>query len=784
MDRAGTAGGPAGGVRRRTIAVAALVTTLAAGATFFGTAHATASPPQIAGSVAAPTAAEVSPICTTSDPAAVLGPATTNLPSNPVSTLVTPSGGVAGFSATSSDLYVDTGTHLITYTLAGAQVSSFSLPSTFGAGDEVSEPVVDSSGDIYLSSYYGTAIDKFSPSGTLLWSVDPQKGNPTGLFAVGSGANFELVTSLVQDSSSLVLSTSTGATSGTFPIVDQLGDYVTQEAGGNLLLSGNGYVETVSPTGQVLSTFGAPNTLGNNERTGSGSQFYYPAQAVQGPDGTIYTADPLHTMEATSPNGFLQGSTTLNNSLSFGGWGFALENGNFYFQSGQPFNDGSDAISTFSLASVTTFLGARQAPSDTLGWGAGITTPNTANYFAPGTTPSVVATFDPWWTSVASSLQLSYSIESVASLDSETVPAATVLDLPTTATGLASIPLTIPSADTAPGPYEVQATLLDTATSPATTLGTTCLPYAVGAPGDNLDFATLPAGIGSGGPTDPRGVALNAQLGLRRLPHRLAGQLELVAAQLQRRGPDGGHLRPVGHDLRVGLHRPVPGGLRSRPGPRRVLAAGQRRRGRHLAGPGVERSVGGDIAALVAHYATVPAGCGACAPVTVWEPWNESNNTGWSNGATYATQVLKPFYQAVKSVEPGTTSIVLGGSTLEPVPWLVAAADRSRGPGLDGRRRHPPLHRLQRLLRGGRHARPGRAAPGAARRQAAVVHRGRLVERRRLQLSSARPTTWPGRSSGRRCSGCPVENYFYDEGAWGNDGVSFSLIQTPTPTTT
>ncbi len=25
---------------------------------------------------------------------------------------------------------------------------------------------------------------------------------------------------------------------------------------------------------------------------------------------------------------------------------------------------------------------------------------------------------------------------------------------------------------------------------------------------------------------------------------------------------------------------------------------------------------------------------------------------------------------------------------------------------------------------------------------------------------------------------CPVENYFFDEGAWGNDGVSFSLIQT------
>ncbi len=777
MDRAGTAGGPAGGVRRRTIAVAALVTTLAAGATFFGTAHATASPPQIAGSVAAPTAAEVSPICTTSDPAAVLGPATTNLPSNPVSTLVTPSGGVAGFSATSSDLYVDTGTHLITYTLAGAQVSSFSLPSTFGAGDEVSEPVVDSSGDIYLSSYYGTAIDKFSPSGTLLWSVDPQKGNPTGLFAVGSGANFELVTSLVQDSSSLVLSTSTGATSGTFPIVDQLGDYVTQEAGGNLLLSGNGYVETVSPTGQVLSTFGAPNTLGNNERTGSGSQFYYPAQAVQGPDGTIYTADPLHTMEATSPNGFLQGSTTLNNSLSFGGWGFALENGNFYFQSGQPFNDGSDAISTFSLASVTTFLGARQAPSDTLGWGAGITTPNTANYFAPGTTPSVVATFDPWWTSVASSLQLSYSIESVASLDSETVPAATVLDLPTTATGLASIPLTIPSADTAPGPYEVQATLLDTATSPATTLGTTCLPYAVGAPGDNLDFATLPAGIGSGGPTDPRGVALNAQLGLSGFRTDSLVNWSSLLPNCNAAAPTAATCGPSAMTFASASTNPYQAAYEADQD--HVEYWLQVSGGGDAISPALVSSGlwGGDIAALVAHYATVPAGCGACAPVTVWEPWNESNNTGWSNGATYATQVLKPFYQAVKSVEPGTTSIVLGGSTLEPVPWwwqqLIGAGGLA---WMDAAAIHPytgsndsyeedgmpaQVEQLQALLGG----KPLWFTEVGFWSDGDYNYLGQAND-------MARSLIW------QKVLGVPVENYFYDEGAWGNDGVSFSLIQT------
>ena len=49
-----------------------------------------------------------------------------------------------------------------------------------------------------------------------------------------------------------------------------------------------------------------------------------------------------------------------------------------------------------------------------------------------------------------------------------------------------------------------------------------------------------------------------------------------------------------------------------------------------------------DIQALVSYYATVPAGCGQCAPVTIWEPWNESNNTGWSNAPTTSPRCCSP----------------------------------------------------------------------------------------------------------------------------------------------
>ena len=45
----------------------------------------------------------------------------TDPPANPTSTLVTPPGGVANFTATSTNLYVITGSQLITYTLSGSR---------------------------------------------------------------------------------------------------------------------------------------------------------------------------------------------------------------------------------------------------------------------------------------------------------------------------------------------------------------------------------------------------------------------------------------------------------------------------------------------------------------------------------------------------------------------------------------------------------------------------------------------------------------------------------------
>ena len=307
---------------------------------------------QVHGSVAAPTAAEISPICDAPQPAKILGPSS-NPPSSPTSTLITPPGGVVNFATTSSALYVNTGNQIIAYTLSGSEVRSFALPTKLANrhGSGISQPVVDSSGNIYLASYYDGVVDKFSPTGTLLWSVDPQGGNPTGLFSIRTGAAFKLVASVLQNTSaSEVVNPSNGAPEGTFPLYDDF-DYVTQELGGNLLFSGNGHVETLNSAGKAFSSFGANHTEGVGVHTGSGTQFYYPGQAVQGSNGTIYTADLLNTIEATSPQGFLEGTTTLGqnsnggDNLTLAGRNFSLVGSTFFYIGGSPFNPASDNIS-------------------------------------------------------------------------------------------------------------------------------------------------------------------------------------------------------------------------------------------------------------------------------------------------------------------------------------------------------------------------------------------------------------------------------------------------------
>lgn len=476
--------------------------------------------------MATPGPSQLTPTCATPGAAANLGPKPGTTPAG-LTTVATFSGGLGSFAASGGDLYVVTGDQMKVITSSGSPVTSFTLPSELttnrytGAhlnASQLSQPVIGPNGDIYLTAYYAGLVAAFSPSGTELWSADPGQGLPTGIFALSSSSgSFELGVSVTEDkTSSYVLDPANGTQLGTAPIWVSGSGYASQASDGDIIVSnGTGFVQTWNPQGtEMLSRFGSPSINGKNQLTGGPFDFFYPDQSILASDGQIWSANGLDHLTETTPQGFLVGATSIGGALDSANIGgdLAEANGELFLSTGPAF--GADAISEIPLSAAEQWITEPHKPLDTLGWGAGLSTPANANYFPPGSNVAVDADFASWWAQNAGVLQLSYSFWNQENLTSGTAPTPATVPLPTSVSSLASVPLQVPAADTAPGPYQVQATLLDTASSPPRVLGSTCLPYTVGAPGDRLDLSSLPPGAGAGGPSDPRGVVLNSQLGL------------------------------------------------------------------------------------------------------------------------------------------------------------------------------------------------------------------------------------------------------------------------------
>ncbi len=161
-----------------------------------------------------------------------------------------------------------------------------------------------------------------------------------------------------------------------------------------------------------------------------------------------------------------------------------------------------------------------------------------------------------------------------------------------------------------------------------------------------------------------------------------------------------------------------------------------------------------------------------------WEPWNESNNTGWGNAAAIRVEGARALLRRGQ-VGPSraAASTVIGGSTIDVAySWwqqLVAAGGLA---DLDVAAIHPypgsndsfeedgkpaQIRQLESLLAGRSRSGSPRSAGGATA----------------TTTSSPRPTTVARAMLWMKALSVPVWGYFYDEGNWGNDGVSFSLIQ-------
>ncbi len=162
--------------------------------------------------------------------------------------------------------------------------------------------------------------------------------------------------------------------------------------------------------------------------------------------------------------------------------------------------------------------------------------------------------------------------------------------------------------------------------------------------------------------------------------------------------------------------------------------------------------------------------------MTKWEPWNEPNNTGFADGGQYVTQVLAPFYDAVKSVLPRPASTVIGGSSLNvPIGWwqqLIAAGGLN---DLDVASVHPYTGNNDSFEEDGIPAQVRQLQAMLGGKPLWFTEVGWWSDGDYNYLNQAnivaRAMIW------QKVLGIPVWNYFFDEGNWGNDGVSFSLIQ-------
>ena len=181
--------------------------------------------------------------------------------------------------------------------------------------------------------------------------------------------------------------------------------------------------------------------------------------------------------------------------------GCSWSGNSFYFASGPPFN-GGERCRVDLLAGVPPGLPRRPGRRpDALGWGAGLSTPATGEYFAPGVTPEVDADFDPWWVADSPAAVAGVLVRE-PDHDERGDRARRHHDRPSDHGGRPWRRCRWPSRPRTrcPDPTRSRPRWRTTPTDPPTVLGTTCLPYTVGAGSDSLDLGTLPAGSEAGAP--------------------------------------------------------------------------------------------------------------------------------------------------------------------------------------------------------------------------------------------------------------------------------------------
>lgn len=522
--------------------------------------------------------------------------------------------------------------------------------------------------------------------------------------------------------------------------------------------------------GAVAGTFSGPASGGS--ANGGPAGLAVPVSIATAPGGDGYLVmDPSGVLVTITADGVWSGVAVSGAGNGPGRLTTAQESplvaadGRYYFFT--PQDDDGRALATTDTAGMRTALEAPMtydiATAGTtarLGYGAGLQTGATYDYFASGDAPRVQAVFAPWWGDVADRYELRYTVQGDPSLPTPVAGTSGTLDLP--ADG-GTVDLTLPEA--APGPYEVHAELVERETGAVRTA--TCLRYAVGAPGAAFAPDDLDGQPDWGGAAPLRGVQLAGQLGIG----MTRVQLDFGALV-----PD-----PLAQPSAAGLDLDALGGmgqladaaaLAAETGVQLYVQVGQGGDAEHAA---VQAGTWeGWVAQIVAAVAD------GAPDVDAWAPWNEPNNTGFGDGGDYATQVLAPFAEAVHSTSPG--AVVVGGNALNVnVGWYEQAIAAGACASWDVVGIHPytgfnrswdeegdagPLGQIA-ALRAALTAcgtdeiwdtESGWWSDGPANHWSQAYD----VARTTLEMRSLGVTRWL---------------YFYDEGGWGEGNFSWSLLQ-------
>jgi hypothetical protein len=386
--------------------------------------------------------------------------------------------------------------------------------------------VVDPSGNIYflMAQGYGFDLVKFSPSGIQRWDL-PLPGDQNGLFAWHDASGGWVAAVIArQPTTSELVTPERRIARGREPVPGRGNvEWASSTPSGGLVYDDGSYIHLLGPSGLVISAsaaavskFGGGAGTGNSDAPGAPFSFFQPGGVVE-VGSTIYVADSGpsqygHGVDLFTTTGIYEGdaSTSALGNLTAGSplYYDTTDQALIYQNAG--------GIASVSVSGVHALVTSPSAPTqngfgDTLGIGAGLSTNATAGYFPSGTTPSVTADFDPWWASYREPLELSYWVANQGQVTANALPAPTVVALSWSGVARDSpLQVKIP-APAVPGVYLVNADLTDTAT--ATTIGSTCLTYSVGMPGDTLNFSSLVAGLDYGGPGPQRGAQLASELG-------------------------------------------------------------------------------------------------------------------------------------------------------------------------------------------------------------------------------------------------------------------------------